>query len=315
MKRVTSLLFYLEDEPDSATLQRAVNVADSAGAKLTLVATVEPSGSHRRFATRGLDIDEIERLLVEDRQRQLEEAAELIRTPGVEIMTRVFVGDPVEVVIAAVQDEGFDFVAKPPSPDQGLRQQLFGSIDMHLMRTCPCPVLIGRPKKDGYSGRAVAAVSYDAGDKKHARLNNRILESAAFVADAEFAGINEVHVVHAWQLYGESLLAHGRGKLPSDKFQEALRQEEDEREQWLTNLIDESQTRMPKEAEVRFKPVLSLLHGDPKIVIPRLVKELDADVLSLGTVSRRGVEGLLIGNTAEEILNRVSCSVVTHKLA
>ena len=188
-----------------------------------------------------MDLDEIERLLVEDHQRRLEEAAELIRTPGVEIMTRVFVGDPVEVVIAAVQDEGFDFVAKSPSPSEGLRQQLFGSIDIHLMRTCPCPVLIGRPKKDGYSGRAVAAVSYDAGDKKHARLNDRILEPAAFVADAEFAGINEVHVVPAWQLYGESLLAHGRGKLPSDKFQEALRQEEDKREQWLTNLIDEFQ--------------------------------------------------------------------------
>ena len=100
------------------------------------------------------------------------------------------------------------------------------------MRTCPCPVLIGRPKKGGYSGRAVAAVSYDAGDNKnkYARLNKRILESAAFVADTEFAGINEVHVVHAWQLYGESLLAHGRGKLPSDRFQEALREDEDKRE-------------------------------------------------------------------------------------
>ena len=315
MKRVTSLLFYLEDEPDSATLQRAAKIADSAGATLTLAATVEPAALYPRFAMGGLDIDEIEGLLIEDRQRRLEESAELIRTPSLEIMTRVFVGDAVEVVIAVVQDEGFDLVVKSPSPSQGIRKQLFGSIDMHLMRTCPCPVLIGRAKQDGYSGHAVAAVSYDAGDNKYARLNKGILESAAWVAETQFAAINEIHVVHAWQLYGESLLAHGRGKLPSDKFQEALRQEEDKREQWLTNLIDEFQTRMPKEAEVRFKPVLSLLHGDPKIVIPRLVKELDADVLSLGTVSRRGVEGLLIGNTAEEILNRVSCSVVTHRLA
>ena len=158
-------------------------------------------------------------------------------------------------------------------------------------------------------------MSYDAGDNQYARLNNRILESAAFVADTEFAAINEIHVVHAWQLYGESLLTHGRGKLPSDKLREALRQEEEKREQWLSNLIDDFQARTAGAAEMRFKPIMSLLHGDPKKVIPKLVKDLDADVLALGTVSRKGVDSLLIGNTAEEILNRVSCSVVTHKLA
>ena len=62
-----------------------------------------------------------------------------------------------------------------------------------------------------------------------------------------------------------------------------------------------------------FRPRKMLLRGDPQVVIPSKVKELDADVLVLGTVSRTGVGGLLIGNTAEAILNRVDCSVMTLK--
>jgi nucleotide-binding universal stress UspA family protein len=33
----------------------------------------------------------------------------------------------------------------------------------------------------------------------------------------------------------------------------------------------------------------------------------------MGTVSRTGVAGLLIGNTAEKVLNQVGCSVLTVK--
>ena len=62
-----------------------------------------------------------------------------------------------------------------------------------------------------------------------------------------------------------------------------------------------------------FSPKMVLIHEDPKIAIPEYVKEVNAEILAMGTVARRGVGGLFIGNTAEEILNRVSCSVVTHK--
>ena len=64
-----------------------------------------------------------------------------------------------------------------------------------------------------------------------------------------------------------------------------------------------------------FEPKMVLIHEDPKLAIPEYVKEVDAEILAMGTVARRGIGGLFIGNTAEEILNRVSCSVVTQKTA
>jgi len=315
MMRVTNILFFLDEEPASEVLDRVGKVAEGAGAKVTLAAVVEPARSHAPFAKRGLDPDKVERLLVEDCRSRLEDKAAHIGDSGVEVATRVFIGDPVETLLQAAKDREFDLLAKEPSPSQGLRQQLFGSVDMQLMRACPCPVLIGRPKTEGYSGRAVAAVSYDVGDDLHARLNHEILDAAAFVLKTQFAAITEVHVVHAWKMYGESLLASGRGKLPADEFKEALRQEEEQRKQWLANLIDNYLSRTGGVAASGFEPTMSLLHGDPKVVIPELVTKLDADLLAMGTVSRGGIGGLFIGNTAEEILNRVNCSVVTRRPA
>jgi len=37
------------------------------------------------------------------------------------------------------------------------------------------------------------------------------------------------------------------------------------------------------------------------------------DLIVMGTLARAGVEGLLIGNTAEKILSRIDCSVLALK--
>jgi universal stress protein E len=187
---------------------------------------------------------------------------------------------------------------------------LFGSIDMRLIRACPCPVTISHPKPSGYTRRAVVAIDYPGENETKAQLNEALLDFVAFGLETEFA---EVHVVHAWSLYGESLLAHGRGKVPPERLTEAVEEERARRQQWLENLVGEYRNTLDDSQAERFNPTPELLHGDPTIVIPQRVKGLDADLLSIGTVSRTGLSGWLIGNTAEAILSRVDCTVVTLK--
>jgi nucleotide-binding universal stress UspA family protein len=59
--------------------------------------------------------------------------------------------------------------------------------------------------------------------------------------------------------------------------------------------------------------VLRILDGEPGVEIPREVARLSIELLVLGTVGRSGLAGMLIGNTAEEILRRVDCSVLALK--
>ena len=44
-----------------------------------------------------------------------------------------------------------------------------------------------------------------------------------------------------------------------------------------------------------------------------MIKKLQADLVVMGTVARTGIAGLLIGNTAEAILEQVQCSVLAVK--
>ncbi len=47
--------------------------------------------------------------------------------------------------------------------------------------------------------------------------------------------------------------------------------------------------------------------------IVSLAKSQKIELLVMGTVCRTGVTGFLIGNTAEKVLNKVNCSVLTVK--
>jgi len=313
MRQISNILAYVEGQPEITALNRAVATAKSAGAKLTLAAVVRPARSQVLFTRASFDLDKIEQLLVRERKRQLENAVAGYEDRGVEIALRVFLGDPVEAIVDAVQSEGFDFLTKTVSPAKGLRAQMFGSIDLRLMRACPCPVAIARPKPEGYSGCAVVAIDSDQDDDLKTSLNREILDSVALLLKSDFEIIKEVHIVHAWSLYGEQLLESGAAKLPDDEFQKALDDEEANKRRWLQDLVERYRGTLDKSVAASFNPKLSLLHGDPNNVIPKYVDEVNADMLGMGTVSRRGLSGLLIGNTAEAILNSVNCSVVVHK--
>ncbi len=179
-----------------------------------------------------------------------------------------------------------------------------------LMRACPCPVAIGRPRTGEGAGRAVAAIDYDKGDETKAHVNQAILDACLLALRGDHP---ELYIVHAWSLYGETLLGSGRAGLAPERFAEVSEEERDYRQQWLDELVQKYRDTLDEAHAARFNPKIELLHGDPTIVIPMRVKELDADLLGIGTVSRKGLSGLLIGNTAEAIINRVNCTVVTLK--
>jgi len=310
VKRLKNMLCHIDGEPALGLLQRAVRWCHQHGARLTVGDVVEPPHSHELLPSSTDNAKYIQGLIVDDRRRQLDEAIEKIESRGVAISTRVLVGDPLETILGAVQEYGFDFVAKEWAPAQGVRKRLFGSIDTKLMGACPCPVAIGRPRTDEEIRRIVVALDYDANDDSKARLNQHILDTAVVALAGEST---ELYVVHAWSMYGESILAHGRGKVPPERFEEELEKARSKRQQWLDSLIDSYRAGLDEESSARFSPRLELLRGDPRVVIPSRVNELEADILSLGTVARRGLSGLLIGNTSEEILDRVDCTVVLNK--
>ncbi|WP_287817984.1 universal stress protein, partial [Idiomarina sp.] len=56
-----------------------------------------------------------------------------------------------------------------------------------------------------------------------------------------------------------------------------------------------------------------LSQGLPEQVIPEAAKQLDAELVVLGTIGRTGLSAALLGNTAEHVLDQLNCDVLAIK--
>lgn len=133
---------------------------------------------------------------------------------------------------------------------------------------------------------------------------------ASSLALSEFS---ELHVVHAWRFEHEGTLRSPRFGLTAAEVDEMVQEEERRRRDWLTKLLSQYYAAQGKETADYLKPQLHLVKGRAQDVVPECATELGAELVIMGTVGRTGIPGLVVGNTAEGILQQISCSVLAVK--
>lgn len=108
---------------------------------------------------------------------------------------------------------------------------------------------------------------------------------------------------HAWQLFGEQIL-RGLGGMSATHVDQEVHGEGNRRRKLVESLL-------AKHISIPYR--LHLPKGPTAQTIPRLASKLGIDLLIMGTVCRTGIPGFIIGNTAEQVLDAVDCSVLTVK--
>lgn len=197
-----------------------------------------------------------------------------------------------------------DLVIKTASGKGGIAERLFGSTATHLMRKCPYPVWVIKPTHRKKYARILAAVDPDPRDKKRNALNAKIMELATSLARIEGS---ELHVVHAWRLFGEKILS-SPGRMSQSEVDKLARKARIEHEGWISELVEKHSLGLPK-------VMIHLLKGNAEALIPALAKRKGIELIVMGTVTRTGIAGFIMGNTAERVLQQVDCSVLTVKPA
>lgn len=300
MQRFKNILLVLDPEVQgTAILDRAVSLAKKNGARLTLFSVVYKHSDLDRYPE--LVGEHLLAPIVSDRREWLELQLKPIREKGVDVLTVAVAGIPFLEIIREVLREQHDLVITTAEEKKGIRARVFGTTTMHLMRKCPCPVWVVKRAQTRPFIRILAAVDPSACDPKRDSLNSLILQLAGSMARKEAA---ELHIVHMWHLFAERYV-RGRGMTEKD-IQEAKALEKMQHKQCVDTLLGRVDV-------TGLKPHLHLIEGDPDERIPELVMELGIDLLVMGTVCRTGIAGFLIGNTAEDVLNQVDCSVLTVK--
>ena len=123
----------------------------------------------------------------------------------------------------------------------------------------------------------------------------------------------ELHIAHAWNLPYLSLYTHRRAGIPKAVIDGHLRDEKKFHKNWLNRLMRKLAKWVGADALGNVKRRTHLPRGTPGLEIPKLIEKLNADVVIMGTVARTGISGFVMGNTAEQILDKVTCSVLAVK--
>jgi universal stress protein E len=192
----------------------------------------------------------------------------------------------------AALEGGHDLVlvAKRNEPRTDARK--LGLNARKLVRKCPSTVWLVHPEHEVLDDPIVAATD-------HSEVGQHAVGLAADVAAR--AGV-PLHLVHAFQIPMALQMEHSRmSGAEWERELDTLRGEL--RERTLGGLSPEQAARC--EVHVGCTgPVQAILE---------VLERTHADLLVLGTVSRSGVPGLLMGNIAERLIDLVDCSLLAVK--
>ena len=311
MHRFKKILFAVDPDADnSAALNEAALLAADNHASLTIVDVVDRLPADLQMAITAALPDELIKLVVGERQEVLARLkATALQAGAPEVESKVLTGRRFIEILRIVQSDGHDLLVKAVG-DQSAPLQPLSSTDMHILRKCPCPVWMVRSGGRLPCRRVLAAVDFEPDEPVSDALNEAIAELASSLASRHTA---ERHWVHAWRVPHEPFLRSPRAGLDAAAVDALIAEERDRRRRWLRELIDVSGGGL--DARYDESAQMHLCEGDPKTEVPRVVSELDIDVVVMGTVGRVGIPGFFIGNTAEEILKQVDCSVLAIKPA
>ena len=284
----------------SLALEQAAEVAAACNASLKVIDIVREFGWLLRVTGHARREQMVERMMA-DKARRLEAVVQPLRGEGLRVETKVLHGSSSTAIIREVLRCQHDLVLKEAKGDVGGRGY-FGRTGMQLLRKCPCPVWMVKPIRHAAHRRVLAAVDASCPDDTHAELNSRIMELARAYADWQK---QPLEVVHAWELFGESLL---KEHMSAEEMDELIVNSEGDVQLRFDAFLE------PYKLDHR-SPRVHLLRGEAGFVIPRFVEENEIDLIVMGTVARGGLAGVLMGNTAEMILRSVRCSVLAIKPA
>jgi universal stress protein E len=319
MKRFKNILCVVEPREISlAAIKRAVSLSQNYQARLTVVSTIQSPVSLVSFIKNKEDANQALSECVDNKRAALQDfVAQHCENMDVDI--DIFVGTQFIEIVKDVLRNGRDLVIKCPNEESWL-DRIFGGDDMHLLRKCPCPVLMLKPEMIKSFCRILATVDVsdsvveiDEDRVVQEQLNREVLEFSSSFAVAESA---ELYVGSVWNAYGEDFLRYGTfSSLPEDKVDEYVEDARRAVSDKLDACIRQMSNYIGEDALRYIQPKVRMVKGLPAKEIPLMAERNSIDMIVMGTVSRTGVPGLIIGNTAEAILEQINCSVLAIKPA
>lgn len=302
--RPQSILVVIDPTAQSQpALERAAWAAKTLGASLELfVCDFSPHLAESNLFD-GPSLAKARASLMENHKRRLYELARPLVAAGLTVDIDVRWDHPLhEGIVRKSTDCGASFVIKDTHYHPVLKRSIFTNTDWQLIRNCAAPLWLVKPRAIAAKPRVLAAVDPLHERDKPAALDIAILEAGKHMAAA--AG-GELHVFHSFDI--ASMLAVSTNgltmpiSLPVHELTEAMQTQHTDAVLALTNRY-----QVPRER-------VHIQQGGTRELLVAVSEELGIDLVVMGAVSRSGLKRLFLGNTAEEVLDKIGCDLLIVK--
>ncbi|WED44251.1 universal stress protein [Legionella cardiaca] len=200
-------------------------------------------------------------------------------------------------IIQRVIRNSYDLVVK--AADTTSEHKGFRALDMALLRKCPCPVFLYHPTTSDEVKNIAVAVDPKSEKPEEHDLARKLLKLGQILS---LHYKSNLHIISCWDCVLENYLRHSvLVDISPKELDDAVKSEGETYYSLLQVLIHE--------ANIKKQPTIHYLKGSPTELIPSVIAEKKIDLLIMGTVARTGIPGFIIGNTAENILQKINCSL------
>ncbi|HEY3517001.1 MAG TPA: universal stress protein [Gammaproteobacteria bacterium] len=285
------------------SIERATWLARATAARIELfISDYAPQIADPR--SHGVAANEARAGLLDRHRKRLDQLAQPLRSGGLAVEIDARLDHPLhDSIVRKAQESSADFVVKDTHYHSVLKRSIFSNTDWNLIRNCAATLWLVKPRPPGRRPCFVAAVDPLHEHDKPAELDHRIVRTAKALSEA-LGG--EMHVFHAFDLAAAIAISTDAMTpiaLPINELADALRAEH-------TGAVD----LLCKEHGV--PPERRHVHqGGTRQLLLTLTEQVRADAVVMGAVSRSGLKSLFLGNTAEDVLDRLHCDLVIVKPA
>jgi universal stress protein E len=175
----------------------------------------------------------------------------------------------------------FDLVVKSVHPT---KSRVHTPTDWHLLRECPVPVLLTSGRRWSKKPIVLATLDLNRHDRAHDELNRKVLDAAVELARVHKGVVHCVYAIEVSRVLADLDIINPRKLAKEARERSSM---------FLKTLV------------APYKIPASRVHmpiGKVGPAVNGIAKKLNADVLVMGTTARRGLKGLVIGNSAERVL-------------
>ena len=300
MSTFQKLLVVIDPANDhQPALARAYHLASKTGATIHALLSIYDFSYEMTTMLSVQERETMRETVIASQREWLEEVITKYNT-GVETEIHVvWHNRPFEAVISHTLKNQNDLIIKATKSHDSLKSVIFTPTDWHLLRKSPVPVLLVKDHDWPENGKVIAAVDAGNDDESHQGLNQQIVAHGLEIASMLGA---ETHLVNSY---------------PGAPLNIAVEIPDFDPESYNSAVKKHHESELAKLADINnlSKDKWHVGEGLPEDVIPAYARNIDAELVVMGTIGRTGISAALIGNTAEHVIDQLNCDVLAIKPA